>query len=88
MVGTEALVAEDLSNIVDAGNTVIDYFKDNGDKTDDWDNYIGKIIDQIGKVIFVDRTYTSQAPNILHDSWEYGSIMMKLRACKEKICRL
>lgn len=30
--------------------------------------------------MFVDRTYRSQAPNILKDSWEYGSILMKVRA--------
>jgi len=29
--------------------------------------------------MFVDRTYTSQAPNILKDGWEYGSILEKVR---------
>ena len=80
VIGETTIITEDLSNIVDAGNKVLDYFKDNGTQTENFDNYIGKIIDQIGRTIFVDRKYTSQAPNILKDSWEYGSIMMKVRA--------
>lgn len=78
MVGTEAVFADDLSNIVDAGTAVLDYTSDaNGAN---FDNYIGKLIDQVGKIIFVDRAYTSQAPDIMKDSWEYGSILMKVRA--------
>lgn len=78
MVGTESVFADDLSNIVDAGTAVLDYTSDaNGAN---FDNYIGKLIDQVGKVIFVDRAYTSQAPDIMKDSWEYGSILMKVRA--------
>jgi hypothetical protein len=37
------------------------------------------LIDQVGKVMFVDRKYTSQAPDILKDGWEYGSILQKVR---------
>lgn len=78
MVGTEDVFADDLSNIVDGGKTVLDYTSDaNGAN---FDNYIKALIDQVGKVIFVDRAYTSHAPNILKDSWEYGSILMKVRA--------
>ena len=38
------------------------------------------MIDRIGRIKYVDRTYAGTAPNILHDSWEYGSIMQKVRA--------
>ena len=78
MVGTEEVFSDDLSNIVDAGKTVLDYTSAAEGKN--FDNYIKALIDQVGRVIFVDRSYTSQAPNILKDSWEYGSIMMKVRA--------
>lgn len=78
MVGTEAVFADDLSNIVDAGKAVLDYTAAADGKN--FDNYVKKLIDRVGRVIFVDRSYTSQAPNILKDSWEYGSIMMKVRA--------
>ncbi|MBO5810046.1 MAG: hypothetical protein J6R32_04375 [Bacteroidales bacterium] len=78
MVGTEAVFSDDLSNIVDAGAAVLDYTSAaNGAN---FDNYIGKLIDQVGRIIFVDRAYTSQAPDIMKDSWEYGSILMKVRA--------
>ena len=79
VTGAAAVAAEDLSDIVDVGNTVLDYFKDNGDKTTAFDSFIRSLIDQVGKVMFVDRTYISQAPNILMDSWEYGSVMEKVR---------
>lgn len=80
VVGQADVFQEDLSNIVDGGKTVLNFFDSNGDLTANYDNYMKNLIDQIGRVIFVDRTYTSQAPNILKDSWEYGSILMKVRA--------
>ncbi len=76
IAGSTAVVAEDLSNIVDIGKEVLD-FTSNGTNLN---SFVSTLIDQIGRVKFVDRTYRSQAPNILHDSWEYGSIMMKVRA--------
>lgn len=76
MVGADVTFADDLSNIVDAGKSVLDF---TGKNKDNYENYIGKLIDRVGKVIFVDREYRSQAPNILKDSWEYASIMMKVR---------
>ena len=78
MVGTEDVFSDDLSNIVDGGKAVLDYTS--AASGANFDNYIKALIDQVGRMIFVDRAYTSQAPNILKDSWEYGSIMMKVRA--------
>lgn len=78
MVGTEDVFSDDLSNIVDAGKTVLDYTS--AASGANFDNYIKGLIDQVGRVIFVDRAYTSQAPDLLKDSWEYGSILMKVRA--------
>lgn len=69
-------VAEDLANIVDVGRSITAF---TGASSDNFDSFIGKLIDQVGKMIFVDRVYTSQAPDILVDSWEYGSVMMKVR---------
>lgn len=74
--GTLATFADDLANIVDMGKTVLDY---TGQSNENFDSFIRKMIDQVGKVIFVDRTYTSQAPNILKEGWEYGSILQKVR---------
>lgn len=74
---TYPIVAEDLTNIVDVGRNVIDY---TSDSKDNFNKFVEGLIDQVGKVMFVDRTYSSQAPSIVHDSWEFGSIMQKVRA--------
>ena len=74
--GEKAVAVEDLSNIVDIGKVVLDY---TGASNANFDSFTRALIDQVGKVMFVNRTYTSQAPNILKDGWEYGSILEKVR---------
>lgn len=74
--GQGAMVAEDLSDIVDMGEAVIDYTSQSNENKD---SYVRTLIDQVGKIMFVDRTYTSQAPDITMDSWEYGSVLEKVR---------
>lgn len=76
ITGEVDLIKEDLSNIVDVGKAVTSLFQSGNDVN----SFVSTLIDQIGKVQFVDRTYRSQAPNILKDSFEYGSILMKVRA--------
>lgn len=75
IIGESAVIEEDLSNIVEIGRTI--------EKTtafgDNFENYVGKIIDKVGKTIFEDRVYKSQAPNIMKTSWEYASILEKVR---------
>lgn len=73
MLGDSVIVNEDLSNIVDIGRA----FEDLGDK---YDNYVRKLHDHIGKMVFVDRVYAGSAPSILMDGWEFGSILEKVRA--------
>ena len=74
-IGESAVVNEDLSNIVDVGKalTAAGTFGEN------FDNFTKALIDQVGKVIFVDRVYTAQGPNLLRDAWEYGSVLQKVR---------
>lgn len=76
VTGEAAVANEDLSNIVDIGKAVLDY---TGQSNDNFDSFMRNLIDQVGKITIVNRTYVSQAPNILKDSWEYGSIMQKVR---------
>lgn len=76
VTGKAPVAAEDLSNIVDIGKDVIKYTDDN---KLNFDRFMRSLIDQVGKIMFVDRTYTSQAPDILKDGWEYGSILQKVR---------
>lgn len=77
MAGLETNFADDLSNIVDAGKKILDFTS--ADKKN-FDNFMEKMIDRVGYFMEVNRTYRSQAPNILKNSWEYGSILMKVRA--------
>lgn len=72
VLGKENIVSEDLSNLVDVGNEIID--------TNNVDNYVKKLIDRIGKVIFVNRLYAGGVPSVLMDSWEFGSIVEKISA--------
>lgn len=72
VLGKEDVVSEDLSNLVDVGNEIIN--------SDNVDNYVKKLIDRIGKVIFVNRLYAGGVPSVLMDSWEFGSIVEKISA--------
>lgn len=72
VLGKEDVVSEDLSNLVDIGNEIID--------TNNVDNYVKKLIDRIGKVVFVNRLYAGGVPSVLMDSWEFGSIVEKISA--------
>ena len=71
IIGEEALTTENLENVVDMGKQILE--------ATDVDNYVRKLIDKVGRMIFVDRVYNSSAPDILTDSWEYGSAMQKVR---------
>ena len=70
VVGENAVVAEDLSNIVDIGNTIMNVAG--------LENYVRSLTDHIGKTIFVNRVYSGSAPSVLMDGWEYGSILEKV----------
>ena len=69
-LGVEALVQEDLGNIVEVGKAV---FNANA-----MDKYVKALVNRIGKIIFVNRVYEGSAPSVLMDGWEYGSVMQKV----------
>lgn len=73
ILGEETVVNEDLSNVVDIGRAFENL--DNG-----LDNYVRRLQDHIGRMVFVDRVYAGRAPRVLMDGWEYGSILEKVRA--------
>ena len=72
VLGKTDVVNDDLSNLVDVGNEIFN--------SDNVDNYVKKLIDRIGKVIFVNRLYAGGVPSVLIDSWEYGSVVEKISA--------
>lgn len=68
---TDLSVAEDLSNVVDVGVAI--------QNLDNWQNkFVNALVDRIGKTVFVNRPYSGSAPSVMMDSWEFGSIMMKI----------
>lgn len=72
LIGTENVINEDLSNVVDAGTTIFN--------NTSYDNFVKGLVDHIGRVKFVDRKYTGNTLAIMRDSWEYGAVMEKLSA--------
>lgn len=72
ILGENVVLQEDLSNIVDVGKEVID--------SDNVDHYVKKLVNHIGKVVFVNRVYSGSAPSVLMDNWEFGSVVEKITA--------
>lgn len=70
VLGENAVVQEDLSNVVDIGDQIANLNL--------LDNYVRSLVDHIGKMVFVNRAYSGTAPSLLMDSWEYGSILEKV----------
>jgi hypothetical protein len=70
ILGKTAVVNEDLSNVVDIGKAIFDQTS--------VDNYVKKLVNQIGKVVFVNRAYAGGVPSVLMDSWEFGSVLQKV----------
>lgn len=71
VTGQTGVVAENLSNIVDVGETLL--------STNYRETYVNSLLNRIGRMVFVDRTYTGAAPSIIREAWEWGSIMSKSR---------
>lgn len=74
VLGEDNMITDTLSNIVSAGQIIAaNTFGDN------FDQYVGKIIDKVGRTIFVDRAYRASDLGIWRDSWEYASMLEKIR---------
>lgn len=74
ILGAQDIVAEDLSNIVDIGKQIMS-------SGENWvDNYVGKLMNQIGRMIFSTRKYDVSIPSVIMDAWEFGSILEKAHA--------
>lgn len=75
ILGDTGLIAEDMSNLVSAGQVITSstQFGDN------FENYAGQIVDKVGRTVFADRVYRAKDLGIWRDSWEYGSVLEKIR---------
>ena len=70
ILGETAVVNEDLSNVVDIGKSIFDQTS--------VDNYVKKLVNHIGKVVFQNRAYSGGVPSVLMDAWEFGSVLQKV----------
>lgn len=70
VLGDSVVVAEDLSNVVDVGTAIFN--------ANSFDNYVRKLVDRVGKVVFVNRPYTGLAPSVYMDSVMWGSVTQKI----------
>ena len=73
ILGDSVVVNEDLSNVVDIGDAVFN--------ASAFDAYVKSLVNQIGRIVFVNRPYRGSAPSVLMDDWEYGSVLEKI--CSE-----
>lgn len=69
-VGASALITEDLSNLVDAGNAIFD--------NNSFDAFSRSLVDHVGRMVFVDRKYRGFGYSLMMDGWEYGAVMQKV----------
>lgn len=74
-IGDSEIINEDLGNIVSVGQVITS----SSTFGDNFENYAGKIVDKVGKTIFVDRVYRAKDLGIWKDSFEYGSVLEKIR---------
>ena len=70
ILGEGAIQTEDLSNVVDMGKQIF--------SNTSYDRFVKSLIDHIGKVMFVSRTYTGSTLALRRDGWEYGAVMEKI----------
>lgn len=71
-VGGSSILTEDLSNTVDIGTEI---FNANA-----VDAYVKSLVNQVGRMVFVNRPYSGGTPSVLMDGWEFGSVLEKISA--------
>lgn len=72
ILGEQSVLQEDMQNVVDIGTELFN--------ANSVDKYVRKLVDHIGKVIFVNRPYAGGVPSVLMDGWEYGAVLQKVQA--------
>lgn len=72
VLGRTNVIQEDLTNLVDVGTEIF--------RADAVDRYVKSLVNQIGKIVFVNRPYVGSVPSVLMDGWEFGSVLEKIQA--------
>ncbi len=71
MYGQDAVTVNDLQGIISMGNTIV------GDGTAT-DNFLGKLVDRIGKTVIRTLDLELDFPSLFMDSFEFGAILQKI----------
>lgn len=71
--GNTAQTVKDLSGLISLGNVVLD--SSNSDFKDD---FLGVLVDRIGRTIISSRTYTARDKTLVYHSFEFGAILQKI----------
>ena len=69
-LGAEAVLNEDLSNVVDMGKSLFDNVS--------YDAFVRSLCDHVGRVDVVDRPYSGETLALKRTAWEYGAVMEKI----------
>lgn len=69
-LGEEVVTTDDLSNIVDSGKAIAE--------ANLQDAVTKGLMNQVGRMIFVERPYDGIAPSVLMDGSEFGSVLAKV----------
>lgn len=79
--GELPLYKEDLSNFVDMGERITSEMVKNGNSSweENFDKYVGKLIDRIGYTLIVDKELTDDGIKIESNKYEYGAFLQKIR---------
>lgn len=69
-IGETGVVQEDLTGLVDTGEAIFN--------AQAVDRYVRSLVNQIGRIVFVNRPYRGRVPSVLMDGWEFGSVLEKI----------
>lgn len=70
ITGESALLQENLENIADVGTAIFN--------ATSYDAYCNKLIDKVGKMVFVTRPYKGVYAKLMKDAWEFGAVLQKV----------
>ena len=71
MYGEDAVTVNDLQGIISMGNTIV------GDGTAT-DNFLGKLVDRIGKTVIRTLDLELDFPSLFMDTFEFGAVLQKI----------
>ena len=71
--GEQATTVKDLAGLISLGSTVLD-----SSDPDFKDDFLGALVDRIGRTIISNRAYVARDKTLLNDAFEFGAILQKI----------